>query len=250
MTLYNEIFDLNKHKDICPTCKSDYNTFSCERKDWKTSDCNCYLQNKLWKDYSLANIPNDYFSKDFNDYSFFETEKEKKYFKEIKKYINNLDKVYEYGASLFLYNKLSYVGKTFFAICILKEAYRKNYSIKFVQFAKIYSEVISNRDCEQFLKNLNKFDFLVIDSTDKIIKKEFLTDIKLLNYFENFLKNRFKPIIFTSSSQLDENIEILKIIKKSLRNRIYELYVDSSQQYYNPNNYWENILSEKLKIIK
>lgn len=239
-----------KHKDTCPICKSNYNDFSCKREEWKNGDCNCYLQNKLWKDYTLANIPNDYFSKDITDYEFAEQNKDKKFFIEINKYINYLDNVYESGSGLFLYSETPSVGKTFFGISILKAAYKLEYSIYFSPFVHIYNKITTMKDYSDFIDKLNVYDFLLIDGIDRDIKRDFLTDVKVLNFFEEFLKKRFKPIIFTSSSTpINSRFEPIKIVKACLKDRIYELNIDSTFQYNN-SNFWDKIMNAKKEIIK
>jgi DNA replication protein DnaC len=242
---YNSLIN----KDICPICKSNYNSFKGPREEWHNKDCNCFIQNKLWIDYSIAEIPNNFFSKDINDYEFTEQSSSSNFLSEIKKYIKLIDKVHQTGSCLFLCNELSAIGKTFFSICILKEAYRKKYSIKFLPFVKIYNEIINHKN-DTFLKSINDIDFLVIDSIDKEVGREFLSDIKVLNIFEEFLKIRFKPIIFTACSRLeDRQLETIKITKSCLKHRIYELYIDSQNQYTNM-NYWDNITSFKKEVIK
>ena len=244
-----EVFNLEKHKDICPICNSNYNNFKGPLDEWKNQDCNCYQQNKLWKDYSLANIPHDFFSKDFNDYEFKEEETNKKYFNDMKKYIEYIDNVYESGSNLFLYSNTSSTGKTFFATSILKEAYRKKYSVYFIRFIHIYNEISNSKDFKNYLKKLNKYDFLVIDSIDKEIKTNFFSDIKVLNFLEEFLKLRHKPIIFTSQKGINSDLETIKIVKSSLKDKVFELHIENPKQY-NPNNYWDRILNVKREMIK
>lgn len=238
----------NDYINICPICNSDYNNFSGTKENWKTDTCNCYLQNKLWRDYSLANIPRDLYSKDINDYEF-KFDENKQYFQNILKYIEYLDKVFENGSSLLLYSDLSSVGKTFFATSILKEAYRKNYSIYFLQFIYFYNEITNVKNYQNYFDKINKYDFLVIDSVDKHVKREFMTDIKFLNLFEEFLRKRSKPTIFTSQKSLFSDLETLKVIKDCFKNKIYEIHIDNPQQY-NPNDYWQKIMVLKKKIFK
>jgi DNA replication protein DnaC len=246
-----ESFDYEKHFDLCPTCGSSYSYATCKREDWKNETCNCYEQNKLWKEYTFSGIPNDYFSKDISDYEFKTDATGDKYYNDILKYCKYLHQVLLSGSCLFLHNELTSTGKTFFAISILKEAYRLDYSIQFLPFLKIQNELLSNRDVEKFLKNANKKDFLVIDSVDREIKKDFLSDIKVLNFFEEFLKNRFKPIIFTSSSPLNNtNLHLLNVIKSVLKSRIYEIFIDSPRQYLDHHNYWNNIVDSKRERLK
>jgi len=238
------------NKDLCPICNSNYNSFSGKREDWHNEDCNCYLQNKLWQEYSVANLPLDYYSKDIYDYSFKDESKDSKYYLEILKYIEFLDKIYEYGSSLFLYSDISSTGKTFFATSILKEANKKGYSIYFLPFIHLYNELSNcNNDYLNILNKLNNFDFLVIDSVDKELNRGYLSDTKILNIFEEFLNVRFKPIIFTSQKELNSNIETLKLVKKSLKNRIYEVFIDNPIQY-TPNDYWEKVIRFKKEKIK
>lgn len=243
-------FDFGKHQDLCPSCGSNYLDFKCSKNEWKNKDCNCFEQNKKWRDYTISGIPNSYFSKNINDYHLIRDSGGKKYFEDIKKYIKYIDQVYKSGSCLYIYNQLTSTGKTFFAVSILKEAYYRKYSIQFLSLLKIQNELFSNKDVEKFLKKANEKDFLVIDSIDREIKKDFLIDIKLLNYFEQFLKERNKPIIFTSSSSLSSDNQIVKIIKNSLKDRIYEVYIDTPVQYLDHQNYWNNIENYKGEYIK
>jgi len=244
-------FDISieKHRDLCPTCGSNYNNFKGPLKEWKNNNCNCYQQNKLWKDYSLINIPRQFYSKDFSDYEFIDDEENKGYFINIKKYIENIDAVYESGSNLFLYSGASSTGKTFFATCILKEAYRKNYITYFVPFVHIYNEISNSRDFGNYLKKLCSYDFLVIDSIDKIIKTVFLSDLKVLNFLEELLKTRYKPTIFTSQESINADLETLKIVKRSLKEKVFELHIDHAKAY-NKNDYWDRLLETKKEIIK
>lgn len=235
-------------RDLCPTCGSNYAKFSCKREDWKNGDCNCNQQNKLWVEYSIANIPREYFSKDFSDYEFKDISKDKKFYKDIKKFVEYIDNVSEMGACLYLHNEVPSTGKSFFAISILKEAHRKNYSINFVPFVKIYNEVLNNRF--DIFNKLDKTEFLVIDGVSRKTNTTFLADVKLLTHFEQFLRERHKPIIFTGSATLSNpDYDLLGVIKKVMQNRIYELNIDSDLQYENL-NYWDNIKTAKKEQIK
>lgn len=240
--------NLEYQKDICPICGSSYTLFKGPKEEWKNGECNCYLQNKLFLDYRMANLPYEYFSKDLSDYEFKENTKDKKFYCELKKFIELLDGVYETGSCIYLHNGIPSTGKTFFAISILKEAYRKKYSIFYIPFVKVYSEVLNgNKD---IFSTIDKKDFLVIDSVDKKLNKDFLTDIKLLNYFESFLRERCKPIIFTGSTSLSSpEYNVLTVIKQSLKNKIYELHIDSDLQY-ECSNYWDTIVHSQKKIFK
>lgn len=245
-----EPFDIKRHKDICPICGSNYTNFACKKEEWHTENCNCYKQNRLWRDYSLANIPLDYYCKDFSDYEFKEENKTKKYLEEITKYIQYIDKVYESAASLFLYSDAESVGKTFFATSILKEAYRKGYSIYFLQFVHFYNEIARTKDVDKYLDSLNNYDFLVIDSIDRNLNLTFMTDIKVINLFEEFLRRRFKPIVFTSKKPLSsETLSLLSVVKSCLKTKIYELYIDTANRYV-PNDYWNRIMTARKEIIK
>lgn len=239
----------DEHENICPICNSDYSNFNCPKKEWKNGDCNCFLNNSLWRDYTIANIPNDYFSKDINDFEFINQCKDLNFYKNICKYANNIVQVYNAGFSLFLYNETQSVGKTFFAISILKEAYRKKYSIFYCPFVTIYNN-ISDKQNTSFLKELDKYDFLVIDGIDKQLNCSFLTDTKILNYFEEFLRKRFKPIIFTSNNKLKSDISTLKVIDKIMKTRIIEIFIDTKHQYNQVDSCWETIMNPKKEIIK
>lgn len=165
----------------CPTCGNK--KISENISTWKTSTCDCYIQNELKTKYDLAKIPNSFWYKTISDLHN-KVEEEV-----ITKYVSNFDKALKSSIGLYLY-PMSFeesVTPSFIACIILKELLKKGYTGKYVSFETFLSDTAKdyfNKDVI-VIDKIDLFDFSIMEPTN------YYKFLNLINYSTT-------PIIFTS----------------------------------------------------
>jgi len=198
----------------CPTCNSLKEENIINVND-KTITCYCNKQREMKRKYEKANIPQEYWYLDFDDFR----KQDQKIIKNVKKYVESLDFYYKSGIGFFLHGDIG-TGKTLLSICILKAAIRKNYQkIFFTSLSDIVNLYTAgwynHQEQKKFQDVLINHDFIVIDD----VGKEFKAGNDLTaSTFDKVLRYRRNPTVITSNIRLKK---IHTIYGESIKSLIY-----------------------------
>jgi DNA replication protein DnaC len=116
------------------------------------------------KSLAIIGIPRLYFDAELEDY-----EGGSKFISVISNYIENIHDVYDNCVNLTLYGSNG-SGKTFITSIILKNAYRRYYTVRRILFSEFISKVFNSKKNfkeEQEIETIYNAEFLVIDELGK-----------------------------------------------------------------------------------
>jgi len=176
--------------------------------------------------YASANIPVEYWSMSFKNFS------GDKNFKDIiKKKIEDIDAMYDSGKSHMFSGNLG-TGKTYTACCILKRAVAKGYSGSYTTMADVVANILSGQvDTARYYSELIGKDFLVIDefSSHWIFPSEKAEQL-FGTSLEYVLRTRFQNQLPTILCSNDDDVDAIfggffAKSFRSLRSHHVDLYV-------------------------
>jgi DNA replication protein DnaC len=144
---------------------------------------------------AISGIPADYWFREMKGFY-----GDKRFAKEINKYMSNIDQSYIKNKSLCLAGPPG-TGKTMSSCNILKSAIIKKYSVFYITLSQVINDVISNDNLTK--RKLINSDFLVLDEVDQRFFPTAGAKELFGNMFEYIMRtrsHRMKPIIMCTNS--------------------------------------------------
>jgi len=182
--------------------------------------------------YYMADIPVEYWSLSFKDFS-----GDPNFKKIIKEKMKSIDAVYDNGKSFMFAGNLG-TGKSYTACCILKKAVSSGYSGLYTTMADVVANMLSREmDTAKYYAELIGKDFLVIDefSSHWIFpseKAEQLFGTSLEYVLRTRFQNQVPTILCTNDSDVDKIFGGFHAKSfKSLRSSHVELYVVGGKDF-------------------
>ena len=210
---------LQKIKQSCKECKGE----GC-------STCNS--QAGRVQRYAKAGVPIDYWLLAFKDFK-----GDRNFKNTISEKLKDIHQVYDAGKSLAFVGNLG-VGKTFAACSILKMAIINEYSAQYTTMSYIINNILSNEvNTATYLKELNEYDFLVIDEFDeRYVFPSEKTEILFGSNLEYILRTRFQnklPTILCSNTEDIDSVLSSEFSRAfgSLRSRYMDVIYVSGKDF-------------------
>ena len=216
-------------KELVESCKKCNGVGYVQQNNNDLIECECWKQYAFYVGLKYRGIDDEYWQLTLDDWR-----GDQKVKQEIMSYIQNLDNVFKSGLSVCFIGSNG-VGKTLAAILILKEAYKKGYSIYFTTLSELlektkesYDDKFEEREIfHEWYSGLQEVDFLVLDDFGgEYIPKDFgKYTVSRCDLLFRFRRRNNLPTILTTNLTQEEFLERYGSALKSIINSRFKIIV-------------------------
>ena len=212
---------IQAYDDIVSSHKKCHGTGIISISDYKSRLCGCKIVFRYVKELIKANIPQDYWSLEFDNLHL-----DRLNYKIVKTYIENLDRAKQNGLGLVLFGQNG-TGKTSIMAEIAKQAIINKYKAQYFTLSS-YVDALLSKDTER-VAYYESGDFLLIDELDKKVGTAAI--YKIIDEFLRRMFNQGKSLIMATNWDSDELKEHLGESTNSLLKRRSEFLFFQGDDY-------------------